>query len=494
MRLILLVSLFLIWETWSPDEAAMTLVPSLAGFSILMSGYCLLIMGMRWWGGRLADGLVRGDPRVSIDRFNLGTNISRFLIPIWFGVGVFLLGWHHTVDLLLMPVSRLPVMTPCAIVGLMPGFFGWMGLWWSQYPVDAALREHNALNLFEADLPVFAPAEFRSYFVNKLRVQLLFTTVPVVLILGLRDMVMLGVMYLSTTETGRSMGVRLPLSDTTESILTFGPAIVVLVFSPAILRHVLQTERLPESRLRRSLATLAEKTGVRCREILLWRTQHNMGNAAVMGMIPRVRFVMLSDLLLESMTDLQIQAVFAHELGHVKHRHLLWFVAFFLTALGCLTGVSGIIESALHLHGSWREAYDVLSVLGSAAVMFTAFGFMSRWFERQADVFAARAIQRWADLTVDMPDVPSPVPMNLGSDVFASALHRVAVVNNIPIEARNFTHGSIDSRIRFIRRFGRDTEVAARFDRTSSRVFVALIAVIGICAIAAVAGLRAGIH
>ena len=58
---------------------------------------------------------------------------------------------------------------------------------------------------------------------------------------------------------------------------------------------------------------------LRYREILLWHTENNMGNAAVVGLVPRLRYILLSDLLLETMDDRQIEAVFAHEIGHIVH-------------------------------------------------------------------------------------------------------------------------------------------------------------------------------
>ncbi len=485
MRLILLVLLFLVWEVWTPDAARLCLLDPVVGFSVFVSGYCLLVIGMRWWAGRLSRGVLRSNIEVGVDRFNLGMNVARFAIPLWFAVGVFLLGWHQWVDQLLWLIARLPVLTPGAVVGLVPGIMAWMGLWWAQFPVDSALREHNALHLFEADLPVFAPSDFRSYFINKLRVQLLFTSLPVLLILVLRDLVMLTATALGHTPAGRAMGLNLPLSGALESVLSFGPAIVVMVLSPLLLRHVLHTQRLPESRLRRSLVATADRTGVACREILLWRTQNNMGNAAVMGLIPQVRFVMLSDLLLESMTDLQIQAVFAHELGHVKHRHLAWFVLFFLSVSGCLFGVAGSVGDALHLRGNWKEAYDLISMLVCTAALIGGFGFISRWFERQADVFASRAIQESTDLIAEIPDLPVPTPPDIGANIFASALLRVAVVNNIPIAARNWTHGSIASRIDYIRNFGRDPRVAEQFDRSSRNIFVLLGVVVVLCGVVA---------
>ena len=72
---------------------------------------------------------------------------------------------------------------------------------------------------------------------------------------------------------------------------------------------------------------------MRYRDILVWHTHYNMGNAAVMGVVPQMRYVLLSDLLLERMDDEQIEAVFAHEIGHVVHRHMVWYVIFFLTVV-----------------------------------------------------------------------------------------------------------------------------------------------------------------
>ena len=54
-----------------------------------------------------------------------------------------------------------------------------------------------------------------------------------------------------------------------------------------------------------------------------------MANAAVIGLLPGWRYVLLSDRLIETMTDAEIEAVFAHELGHIVHNHMAWLVVFF---------------------------------------------------------------------------------------------------------------------------------------------------------------------
>jgi STE24 endopeptidase len=469
LHLLLPFLLFLIWEeSTSPGTAHWQWVEPALGLPLFFSGYCLLILLTRILGSRVARGLMVGDVSRAVDRFNLAMTVARALIPLWFAVGVFTLGWKPAVDRILGPVSDWPLFTPETFLGLLPGFIAWTGLWWSQFPLDRALREQNVLYQLESDLPVFSTPGFRAYFSNKLRAQLLFIAVPMLLILILRDLAIIVLAFGSRTSMGHSWGLKYPLSDSAEQALVVVSVLVVMLLSPELLRHVLQTQRLPESHLRQSLARLCDQTGIRCREILLWRTQNNLGNAAVMGMFPRVRYVMLSDLLLESMTDQQIQAVFAHELGHVKHRHLAWFALFFLAVGGCLFSLASVVESHITLSDNWREAYEVGSTLACGGMLLLGFGFLSRWFERQADVYAARMLNRAPDEA-------------FGAELFASALERVALVNNIPISARNWTHGSIQSRMRYIHRLGRDPKVAERFDRTGRRVLVILIVVIGIC-------------
>ena len=62
-----------------------------------------------------------------------------------------------------------------------------------------------------------------------------------------------------------------------------------------------------------------------------------MLNACVTGILPRFRYVLLTDALIETMTPVEVAAVFGHEIGHIAHRHLLYFGFFFAGSLGILT-------------------------------------------------------------------------------------------------------------------------------------------------------------
>src|SRR5204863_1467584 len=104
-------------------------------------------------------------------------------------------------------------------------------------------------------------------------------------------------------------------------------------------------------------------------------------------------------------------------------------------------------------------------------------------FERQADVYAARTMQRSAP--------PSALSSSIsavgeyGAAVFASALHRVAIVNNIPIGARNFSHGSIAARMKYLHDLSADPARTGQFDRMMLAIYATLIAAPVLCGAAA---------
>src|SRR5439155_26879032 len=126
--------------------------------------------------------------------------------------------------------------------------------------------------------------------------------------------------------------------------------------------------------------------------------------------------------------------------------------------------------------------------------------------ERQADVYAARVIEAGratasASLSslgiapapgLTTPPAPSHVGP-YGAQLFASALHRVAIINNIPVSPRarrddrvlsrvgyllvsfldlahDWLHGSIPHRMAYLRCLSADPALSTRFDRVMARL------------------------
>jgi STE24 endopeptidase len=522
---ILLLLIFLLWMAWTPQAtASLGLTPRpRTGPAVFLGFYLLLIAVMRLWSELLARRVTHENLNRSLRGFGRVLLVVRFLIPAWFGVGVFALGWGRLIEQ--FAHYWKPLQLPGLLIGTLPAFAAWAGMWWSQYPADRSLREHNLLDELEADLPVHAPPSFRNYFTSNLRLQLLFTAIPVFAIILTRDVLAFAV------RAVRGPGALPPDSPLEFAVMLLSTATVFLL-APEILRRVLQTQPLPDSPLRRRLEALCDRVGMRYRDILLWRTQNHMGNAAVMGIVPQVRYILLSDLLLERMDDEQIEAVFAHEVGHVMHRHMAWYVVVIMIFFFGLVVVDHFVARQLPVFAEVPEALvTVLSLMAGGILFLVYFGFISRRFERQADVYAARLIEANAKAYgsgfrlqgsaggVVVPGAPEPRTLRVepslpstashvgpyGAMVFASALHRVAVMNNIPLAPRrrprrgffrrlghsvdgvveslhNWLHGSIHHRMEYLRGLSADPALTGRFDRFMVRLYFALLVALFACA------------
>ena len=513
MSRILLLIPFVVWMSWPPGDPDRSIASLWGGIAIFFGGYAALIALMATWSRVLTYRAVRVNLSRRMGRFHRGMFAARMMVPLWLIIGLSMLGWRDLVGNVL-GLDHMQLELPSLLVGTLPCFLAWMGLWWAQYPIERATREQNVLYQFDQDLPVHAPPTFANYFWINFRLQVLFTLVPVLLILGIVD---LSAAALRPLTGGLAAQQQSWLHN---GILLAIVAAVYLV-SPEILRRVLPTQPLDDPNLRARLMRLAERHKLRVRDILLWRTHHNICNAAVMGVIGRFRYVLLTDLLLETMSDEQIEAVFAHEIGHVVHRHMQWYV---LVLGGWVLALAGIEQALLQwtgpIHG-WKVlglSAGIWLTLAAAGAFLLAFGFLSRRFERQADVFAARTMQQEQPTTVLANGggmvVAEVAPSNgsyvgpYGAMVFASALHRVASVNNIPVVravwrggslssmfsstldrvmewTNHYLHGSIPLRMDYLRDLSQDPSRTHRFDRFMARLYRGLLVLFVISALLA---------
>ena len=127
--------------------------------------------------------------------------------------------------------------------------------------------------------------------------------------------------------------------------------LLVLAISPLFIRLAWPTRSLPAGPLRNRLERVARRVGFRFNDLLIWDTRHLMVNACVTGVLPYFRYVLLTDDLIDSLSPVEVAAVFGHELGHVAHRHLPFFGFFFLGSLGLLSLVTRVCS----LPSAWFE-------------------------------------------------------------------------------------------------------------------------------------------
>jgi Zn-dependent protease with chaperone function len=288
--------------------------------------------------------------------------------------------------------------------------------------------------------------------------------------------------------------------------------LVVVVTMPWVVRLLLGLRPIPEGPIRQRLMTASRRLHFRCSNLLLWNTRNGMANAMVLGVLPWVRYVVFTDRLLEEFAPDEIEAVFGHEVGHVKHHHMPYYLGFLLMsvfALGLLVSSSLPLVAAAFQEGlaalgngpgGWLAGREPLLDLDHhkylaflpmvgllLSYIFVVFGFLSRRCERQADIFGCKAV------SCPRPDCPGHDPDTLansdgkrlcptGIRTFIRALEKVAQLNGInrdrPGFLQSWQHSTIARRVEFLQSILYDPQEEPRFQRRVALVKWALLAVL----------------
>lgn len=101
----------------------------------------------------------------------------------------------------------------------------------------------------------------------------------------------------------------------------------MLAAMPLVLRQVWKTAPLPEGSLRQELLAIFRERKCAVTQLLLWHTGGRQANAAVVGLLPWLRYVLISDRLLAMLTRGELAAVLRHEIAHLKKGHLILRIA-----------------------------------------------------------------------------------------------------------------------------------------------------------------------
>jgi Zn-dependent protease with chaperone function len=164
----------------------------------------------------------------------------------------------------------------------------------------------------------------------------------------------------------------------------------MVVFGPLLMRAILPTRPVDDG-VRQRLLRLASEHRVKIRDIRCMDTgPEQTANAMVIGLLPRIRYVLITDSLLRDLEPDELDAVLAHELGHAKKHHLLIklgavFVAWLPAAgiIAALAALGGHRSAALIVVGT------VLAMVLIVASLLLAQGVVGLRLERSADDYAS---------------------------------------------------------------------------------------------------------
>ena len=249
------------------------------------------------------------------------------------------------------------------------------------------------------------------------------------------------------------------------------------IFAPLLMQFLWKTEPLAaDSVLKEKLDRLTRQSGIKYREVVVWQTGSLLiANAAVAGTLPWNRRIFLTDALLEYFTDEEIETVVAHELGHIRYRHIPTYMLFSLFYLLNYPFFYVLVEEPLLTYlAESQSLLSVVSTLCSLAFLIVyfivIFRYLSRRCEHQADLYAVRLTQK--------------------PEAFKDALVKLAVLNSVPKSIRRFfeifnTHPSIYRRVEFINQWIEHNSAVQRYKNylVEVKVLILLLPVLGILAV-----------
>jgi STE24 endopeptidase len=216
----------------------------------------------------------------------------------------------------------------------------------------------------------------------------------------------------------------------------------VIALSPILILRIWRTLPLAAGELRERILAVCAAHRIHVRGPYVWRTGTGMLNAAVLGPVYPLRYLIYTDALLESLSPRQLDAVTAHEVAHLRYWHIAWLGVVTLATLNALSvalplGAWFVLDRRWAMMNGWHdEALGVAAWIGALAVFF----YVSRRFEWQADAFAVRHLS--------LHPTNADVVTEEAAAAMAGALRVIASANGMRENAFMWRHGSIADRRR----------------------------------------------
>ena len=243
----------------------------------------------------------------------------------------------------------------------------------------------------------------------------------------------------------------------------------IVIMGPAIIRFIWGCRSIEEGSDREIIDKLCRKSGVGFADILYWPMfGGSMITAGVMGLVKKFRYIMVTPAMLRFLEPEEIRAVISHEIGHVKKRHLFYYIFFILSFMILLYLVytpikllylSLIYSDYLNISDSFIEnyiasitsAFDCIVIVMLFIIFFRfVFGYYMRNFERQADIYVYRLMDNAKPLI--------------------STFHKIVSVSGLSSDTPNWHHFSINERINYLEKCENDKKWIALHNKKIKKI------------------------
>jgi STE24 endopeptidase len=480
--LTILAYVILLWHAEAPSQWRLLGEEDVLWTAVIVLAQPPLLGLAAWAAGRRTRRLLSAHSEAAQHDHHRSMLWLRAATVVGFGFVVFATGWPLWFAI---EAPTLQIVGDLAV--LSPFVAGVLAIWLAAFPIERDLRAQAVIHMSDRDGIPGARWRLRTYLDFNLRHHVLIVAVPMTLIL-----------YAANVTRGYEHAISEWAGWVWAPDALLGlTALAVFLIAPVLLIRIWRTSPLDAGPMRERLEALCRAVGLRARDILVWKSDGVTINAAVTGVFAPVRYVLLSDGLLATMDVGQIEAVFGHEAGHVKHRHIQHLLVFalvgWLLAAGLMECTARLVagpptDATVVVSAGAIEGIQALGVAVTVLYWGLGFGWLSRNFERQADLFGAQCV------TPDPGECALPCGVHLdtetslegpgrvcasGAALFAHALDRVALLNGIPREERSWRHSSVGSRIRFLAGLAGDPSLGAAFERRIRRVKWATLLIAG---------------
>jgi len=255
--------------------------------------------------------------------------------------------------------------------------------------------------------------------------------------------------------------------------------VVVAVIGPTMIQKFWRCKPLKSGEHRKRIESLCQKAGLAYADILYWPIfGGKMITAGVMGLIQKFRYILVTPSLLQLLEPEEIDAVIAHEIGHVKKKHLVFYLLFFVGYM-LLSYVTfdmilfGIIYAEpvyWFINKTGFNQTTIFSALFSLVIIIVfliyfrfIFGFYMRNFERQADIYVYTLF-----------DSAKPL---------ISTLEKIVTTSGQSADRPNWHHFSIRERIGYLQKCELNSRWIHRHNRKVNKsigIYVAAMLLIGL--------------
>jgi Zn-dependent protease with chaperone function len=256
--------------------------------------------------------------------------------------------------------------------------------------------------------------------------------------------------------------------------------IFVVLFFPPLVRRLWGCRPLPEGELKTSLQKFCKGQNFKA-ELYLWPLfEGKVLTAGVMGILPGLRYVLLTPAIIETMTMEELESVMAHEIGHVKRHHLLLYV-FLIAGFSVLAGflvepfVLFVLSRDVFVQLITAKGVDpetVMAIIGGVPLLLFMviyfrfiFGYFIRNFERQADLHVISAVGNGRELV--------------------SAFEKISIMSGDIRDEKNWHHYGIGERIDCLDLAEREPETIISHNkkvRFSLLGYLAVVVIVGVLA------------